>query len=143
MGEGSPRAPRNLSERSASGSRILDPGSPSPSGRTAPIAETSAQELISEYVASCSERPPGDLIGHLGRITKKLLDEGISPKHVRHGLQRFAANPKHPSVLTSMVNEAMNSGSAGPARRGTPSAATSHRGWANPADPATAYAEEL
>ncbi len=45
------------------------------------------------------------MIGHLGRIAKKLLGEGIAPEHIRAGLANFAANPKHPSVLTSMVNE--------------------------------------
>ncbi|AQY20540.1 hypothetical protein T261_07288 [Streptomyces lydicus] len=83
------------------------------------------------------------MIGHLGRITKKLLDEGIAPEHIRGGLQRFAANPKHPSVLTSMVNEAMNASPAGLVRPESRSNLPGHRAWANPADPAAAYAEEL
>ncbi|MFJ9420003.1 hypothetical protein ACIRPT_38495 [Streptomyces sp. NPDC101227] len=139
----SPKAPRNLPEGSAPGSRILDPGSSNPSGRTAPAPSPSAQDLLGEYVAACTQRPPGDVIGHLGRITRKLLDEGIAPEHIRSGLQRFAANPKHPSVLTSMVNEAMNASPAGLVRLESRPNLPGHRAWANPADPAAAYAEEL
>ncbi|MFE0187602.1 hypothetical protein [Streptomyces sp. NPDC059008] len=143
VAEDSPKAPRNLPEGSAPGSRILDPGSLIPTGRTAPAPTPSAQDLVGEYIAACNERPPGDVIGYLGRIVKKLLGEGIAPEHIRGGLQRFAANPKHPSVLTSMVNEAMNASPAGLARPESRPNLPGHRAWANPADPAAAYAEEL
>ncbi|MGY4986508.1 hypothetical protein [Streptomyces nigrescens] len=142
-GESSPKSPRSLPEGSVPGSRILDPGSSNPSGRTTPAPGPSAQELVGEYVAACNQRPPGDVIGHLGRIAKKLLDEGIAPEHIRGGLRRFATNPKHPSVLTSMVNEAMNASSAGLVRPESRPNLPAHRAWANPADPAAAYAEEL
>lgn len=141
--ECSPNLPRSLGEGSAPGSRILDPGSSIPTGRTAPAATVSANQLVGEYIAACDERPPGDVIGHLGRITKKLLGEGIAPEHIRAGLQNFAANPKHPSVLTSMVNEAMNARSGGLARPGSRHTVPAHQAWTNPVDPAAAYAEEL
>ncbi|MEU1776729.1 hypothetical protein ABZ501_27385 [Streptomyces sp. NPDC019922] len=140
--EPSSNLPRNLGEGSAPGSRILDPGSSIPTGRTAP-APTVANQLVGEYITVCDERPPSDVIGHLGRITKKLLGEGIAPEHIRAGLQNFAANPKHPSVLTSMVNEAMNVRSGGLARPGIRPNVPAHQAWTNPANAATAYAEEL
>lgn len=87
------------------------------------------------------------MIGHLGRVVKTLLDEGIEPRYVRAGLERFRAKPMHPSVLASLVNEAMNTpASAAVGRLGRPDGRPTvpgHRAWANPADPATAYAEEL
>ncbi|MFG2816221.1 hypothetical protein [Streptomyces sp. NPDC048410] len=141
--EGSPSPPRRLAEGSAPGSRILDPGSLVPTGRTAPAAGVSANQLVGEYVAACDERPPNDVIGHLGRVTKKLLGEGIAPEHIRAGLANFAANPKHPSVLTSMVNEAMNTRSGGLPRPGSRPSVPAHQAWTNPADAAAAYAEEL
>lgn len=141
--EGSPNLPRSLGEGSAPGSRILDPGSSIPTGRAAPAATVSANHLVGEYIAACEERPPSDVIGHLGRITKKLLGEGIAQEHVRAGLQNFAANPKHPSVLTSMVNEAMNARSGGLARPGIRPNVPAHQAWTNPANAAAAYAEEL
>jgi len=141
--EASPKPPRSLPEGSAPGSRILDPGSSFPTGRTAPAATVSANQLVGEYVAACEERPPSDVIGHLGRITKKLLGEGIAPEHIRTGLANFAGNPKHPSVLTSMVNEAMNARSAGLARPGIRPNVPPHQAWTNPVDAAAAYAEEL
>ncbi|MFF5718987.1 hypothetical protein [Streptomyces buecherae] len=141
--EPSPNLPRSLGEGSAPGSRILDPGSLVPTGRTAPAATASANQLVGEYVAACAQRPPSDVIGHLGRVVKKLLGEGIAPAHVRAGLRQFAANPKHPSVLTSMVNEAMNARSGALARPGIRPNVPAHQAWTNPADAAAAYAEEL
>ncbi|MFD3846327.1 hypothetical protein ACFWVB_10660 [Streptomyces microflavus] len=141
--EDSPNLSRSLSEGSAPGSRILDPGSLVPTGRTAPAVGVSAKELVGEYVAGCDQRPPNDVIGHLGRITKKLLDEGIAPGHIRAGLANFAANPKHPSVLTSMVNEAMNTRPGGLARPGIRPNVPAHQAWTNPANASAAYAEEL
>jgi hypothetical protein len=137
-----PNLPRSLGEGSAPGSRILDPGSSFPTGRTAPADTVSANQLVGEYIAACDQRPPSDVIGHLGRIAKKLLGEGIAPEHIRAGLANFAANPKHPSVLTSMVNEAMNARSAGLARPGIWPNVPAHQAWTNPVD-AAAYAEEL
>lgn len=87
--------------------------------------------------------PPSDVIGHLGRIIKKLLDEGIAPAHIRAGLANFTANPKHPSVLTSMVNEAINGRSGGLARPGIRPNVPAHQAWTNPANASAAYAEEL
>ncbi|MFJ5074962.1 hypothetical protein ACIP8Z_10215 [Streptomyces sp. NPDC088553] len=139
----SPSLPRNLGEGSAPGSRILDPGSLVPTGRTAPADGVSANQLVGEYVAACDERPPNDVIGHLGRIAKKLLGEGIAPEHIRAGLQNFAANPKHPSVLTSMVNEAMNARPGGLARPGSRPNVPAHQAWTTPANAAVAYSEEL
>ncbi|MER5613917.1 hypothetical protein [Streptomyces sp. NPDC002215] len=141
--EPSPNLPRSLGEGSAPGSRILDPGSSFPTGRTAPATTVSANQLVGQYIAACDERPPSDVIGHLGRIVKKLLGEGIAPEHIRGGLQNFAANPKHPSVLTSMVNEAMNARAGGLARPGIRPNVPAHQAWTNPANAAAAYAEEL
>jgi hypothetical protein len=141
--EGSRKPPRNVGEGSAPGSRILDPGSSFPTGRTAPAATASANDLIGEYVAACDERPPSDVIGHLGRIAKKLLGEGIAPEHIRAGLRRFTEIQGHPSRLPSLVNDAMNARSAGLARPGIRPNVPAHTAWTNPVDAAAAYAEEL
>ncbi|WP_405589738.1 hypothetical protein [Streptomyces sp. NBC_01190] len=144
LAETSPKAPRKVGEGSAPGSRILDPGSFFPTGRDAPNASSvSAKELIGEYVASCRERPPGDVIGHLGGVTKKLLAEGIAVEHVRAGLRRFGEIQGHPSRLPSLVNDAMNAPAAGLAGPGFRPNVPAHRAWTNPVDAATAYAEEL
>ncbi|WP_435127134.1 hypothetical protein [Actinacidiphila sp. bgisy144] len=145
--EPSRKAPRSLGELSGSGSRILDPGSFFPTGRDAPDAgSVSANQLVGEYVASCDQRPPGDVIGHLGRVVKKLLGEGIAVEHVRAGLRRFGEIQGHPSRLPSLVNDAMNAPGgtgAGLARPGFRPTVPAHSAWTNPVDAATAYAEEL
>jgi len=141
--EPSPKTPRKVREGSTPGSRILDPGSSIPTGRDAPDdAGVSAKDLIGEYIASCDQRPPEDVIGHVGRITKKLLGEGITPEHVRAGLRRYAEIQGHPSRLPSLVNDSMNA-PAGLARPGLRPNVPAHTAWTNPVDAAAAYAEEL
>jgi hypothetical protein len=141
--EASPNPPRSLGKPSAPGSRILDPGSSNPSGRTAPAPSPSARALIGEYAAACAERPPNDVIGHLGRKVRQLLDEGIDPQHVRAGLERFRAKPMHPSTLPSLVNEAMNAAGGRLVRPEIRPTVPGHTAWTNPVDAAAAYAEEL
>jgi hypothetical protein len=121
----------------------LDPGSSIPTGRTAPAATVSTKDLIGEYTAACDERPPSDVTGHLGRVTKRLLGEGIDPQHVRAGLRRFAEIQGHPSRLPSLVNDSMNAPVAGLARPGLRPNVPAHTAWTNPVDAAAAYAEEL
>ncbi|MFI1953142.1 hypothetical protein ACH437_15035 [Streptomyces xinghaiensis] len=143
LAEASPNLLRPLREPSAPGSRILDPGSSHPSGRTAPAPSPSARTLIGEYAAACTERPPNDVLGHLGRKVRQLLDEGIDPQHIRAGLERFRAKPMHPSALPSLVNEAMNTGGGRLVRPEIRPTVPGHTAWTNPVDAATAYAEEL
>jgi hypothetical protein len=98
---------------------------------------------VDEYAATCTIRPPAKVLSHLGSEVKQLLAEGIDPRHIRAGLERFRAKPMHPSVLPSLVNEAMNTAPHSDRRsRGT---VHGHRPWTNPANPhnPTAYAEEL
>lgn len=86
------------------------------------------------------------MLGHLGREAAKLLAEGINPDHIRSGLTRHRAKGLHPSTLPSLVHEAMNAPTApnaGLARPGSRPTVPAHRPWANPTDPAAAYAEEL
>ncbi|MFE4976064.1 hypothetical protein ACFRAR_28680 [Kitasatospora sp. NPDC056651] len=143
FGEASPKVRRTLPESSAPGSRILDLGS-FPTGREAPGADTvSAGQLIGEYVAACAERPPGSVLGHLGKVVKTLLDEGIAAEHVRAGLHRFAEIQGHPSRLPSLVNDAMNARGTGLARPGFRPNVPAHQAWTNPVDAVAAYAEEL
>ncbi|WP_328886144.1 hypothetical protein [Streptomyces sp. NBC_00316] len=131
---------RGVAESSTPGSRILDPGSSSPTGRTAPDATVTTGNLLAEYLGSCSQRPPSDVLGHLGRLLKKLLAEGIDVEHIRAGLARYAEIQGHPSRLPSLVNDAMNARVPAQAASRT---RTAHRAWTNPVDAAAAYAEEL
>ncbi|MER7000717.1 hypothetical protein [Streptomyces sp. NPDC000410] len=127
------------------GPRNLDLGTSSPSGGASAHAPetTSAQQLIAEYTAACAHRPPSGILGHLGRETAKLLGEGIDPGHIRAGLALHRAKGLHPSTLPSLVHEAMNATRAGLVRPESRPSVPGHRAWANPADPAVAYAEEL
>ncbi|WSB49175.1 hypothetical protein OHA00_18445 [Streptomyces cellulosae] len=117
------------------GPRIMDLGSTPSGGASAPAANTvSAKQLIAEYSAACAHRPPQDVLGHLGREVRKLLAEGIAPDHIRAGLVLHRTKGKHPSILPSLVHEAMNAALAQP---------VIHRAWTNPADVEAAYGEQL
>ncbi|GLW02534.1 hypothetical protein Slala05_61640 [Streptomyces lavendulae subsp. lavendulae] len=99
-------------EGSSSGSRILDPGS-SPKGGDAPALESapeaaSTKQLVAEYVGGHVQRPPKAVIGLVGRHVKGLLEEGFDPEVIRAALERLRFKNLHPSVLPSLVNEALN-----------------------------------
>ncbi|MFK8906191.1 hypothetical protein [Streptomyces sp. YS-3] len=141
--EVSRRNPGGLTEDSVSphgpdlGPRILDLGSPPVGGASAPAPESvSTQQLIAEYVAACPNRPPSGFLGRLGKETAKLLTEGIDAAHIRAGLERLRTKGLHPSVLPSLVNEAMNP----PTPSGT---SAGHRPWTNPVDAQAAYGGDL
>lgn len=145
FGEASPRTHGGLTEPSGSprrpdlGPRIVDLGSVSSGGASAPAPGPSvwAKQLLDEYVAACAHRPPGQFLGRLGRTIDQLLGEGISPDHLRPALERLRVKGLSPSVLPSLVNEAMN---AAPAQ-GNPR--PPHRAWTNPDDVEAAYGGDL
>ncbi|MGW0602716.1 hypothetical protein [Streptomyces sp. NPDC002640] len=117
------------------GPRIMDLGDTPSGGASARTPRpVSANELIAEYAAACTHRPPKDVLGHLGREARKLLEEGIAPGHVRAGLDLHRAKGLHPSTLPSLVHEAMN---------GSPTAPVAHRAWTNPTDAEAAYGGDL
>lgn len=117
------------------GPRTMDLGNTPSGGASAPAPHTvSAQQLITEYAAACRHRPPKDVLGHLGREVRNLLGEGIAPAHIRAGLERHRAKGLNPSVLPSLVHEAMNA---------APAVSVIHRAWTNPTDAAAAYGGEL
>lgn len=119
------------------GPRIRDLGSTPLGGASAPAPDTvSAKQLIGEYAAACPNRPPSSFLGHLGKQTAQLLADGIEAAYVRAGLDRLRAKGLHPSVLPSLVNEAMNP----PTASGT---SAGHRPWTNPVDAQAAYGGEL
>lgn len=131
-------------EGSSSGSRILDPGSV-PVGRAAPAPDTvsvevSAKDLLGEYISACNRRPPGKTIGHLGKEIRILLGEGFEPGPIRAALERLRIKGMHPSVLASLVNEAVNAApQTGGASGGGPRARTTFTGYVpyqNPEAPA-------
>ncbi|MGI5258785.1 hypothetical protein [Streptomyces angustmyceticus] len=117
------------------GPRIMDLGSVPTGAAGGPAPDTvSAKKLIGEYVAACAHRPPEKFLGHLGREVNQLLAEGIAPSHVRAGLERLRTKGLSPSVLPSLVNEAMNA---------VPVPQEPHRPWTNPTDVEAAYGGEL
>ncbi|MEU9159641.1 hypothetical protein AB0D29_05050 [Streptomyces sp. NPDC048424] len=120
------------------GPRIMDLGSPlGGASAPAPPPTVTTQHLVGEYAAACGKRPPESVLGHVGREISKLLREGIDPEHVRAGVERMRAKSLHPSVLPSLVNEAMNPPQATGGARRAP------QPYTNPVDAEAAYGGQL
>ncbi|CAM5323491.1 hypothetical protein SAVIM338S_00800 [Streptomyces avidinii] len=137
-----------LREASASGSRILDHGS-FPKGGAAPAPESapgsiSAKDLLAEYVSACSQPVPQTVRGLIGRHTKGLLEEGFDPAVIRAALERLRVKGLHPSVLPSLVNEALNASPPASASGAGlwASARPAYQPWQNPSD-SSVYEESL
>lgn len=89
-------------------------------GEVPPTAERAAlaivappdttDRLIGEWIEHCRKRPPGNVIGQVGKQVKALLAENIDPADIRRGLAAWHSKGLHPSALPSVVNEVMNSG---------------------------------
>ncbi|MFI1577632.1 hypothetical protein [Embleya sp. NPDC020630] len=132
---------RVLAEGSAPGPGTLDLGPVPSGGRKAPAPAATerlddrsstptdaptASRLIAEHVSACRTRPPKDVVGQTAKLVARLLDEGIAPEAVRAGLERLRAKALHPSVLPSLVNEALN-----PPTPGAGTGGTGYRPWTN------------
>lgn len=87
------------------GAGIREQGVPTTSGREAP-ATTDA--LIGEWIEHCRRRPPGSVIGQVGKQIKAMLAEGVDSAEIRRGLAAWAQKGLHPSTLPSVVNDVMN-----------------------------------
>lgn len=82
---------------------------PPTAGAAAPEPDpATAQTLIAEWIDGCRKRPPGQVIGQVGKAIRAMLGEGIDPADIREGLGTWAGKTLHPSALPSVVNEVMN-----------------------------------
>jgi len=77
-------------------------------------AEPTTQALIAEWIDHCAARPPRNVIGQASKQVKAMLEEGIDPQRIRHGLAEWNRKGLHPSTLPSVVHELANKR---PARR--------------------------
>lgn len=78
-------------------------------GRPAPApAAPSATDLVAEYAADCTRRPPRDVLGQLTKQVGGLLNEGFEPTVLRQAMDRLRAKSLHPRTLPSLVNEIVN-----------------------------------
>lgn len=77
-----------------------------------PSEPDTAQALIGEWIDHCRRRPPGQVIGQIGKQLKQMLAENIAPADIRRGLAAWHSKGLHPSALPSVVNELMNAAPA-------------------------------
>jgi hypothetical protein len=71
-----------------------------------------ADVIVGEWIDRCAKRPPGSVIGRVGKQIKQLLADDIGPDDIRRGLSRWMAKGADPSSIPSFVNEAMNAAAA-------------------------------
>jgi hypothetical protein len=67
-----------------------------------------ADVIVGEWIDRCTKRPPGSVIGRVGKQIKKLLDDNLDPDDIRRGLSKWMAKGADPSSIPSFVNEVMN-----------------------------------
>ena len=92
-------------------------GAPAPGAPLRAVPdEPTAQVILGEYLDRCAKRPPGAVIGQVGKLIKAMLAEGIDPDDVRRGMAAWKAKGLHPASLPSVVNEVMNAGPRTPPR---------------------------
>ena len=75
-----------------------------------PPAPTTTEQLVADWIDHVPKRPPGAIIGRIGKHIKTMIDEGIDPADIRRGVAAWAVKGKDPSTLPSIVNEVMNAG---------------------------------
>lgn len=88
---------------------------PPTAGALALAAPDTSQAIIGEWIDHCRKRPPGNVIGQVGKSIKTMLGEGIDPVDIRRGLAAWHSKGLSPSTLPSVVNQLMNG--TGPAAR--------------------------
>lgn len=71
-----------------------------------------ADTIVGEWLERCTKRPPGSVIGRVGKQIKQLIADDIDPDDIRRGLSRWMAKGADPSSIASFVNEAMNAAPA-------------------------------
>lgn len=113
-----PHPPVTVTEQVEPGSRTRNLNQPPTGGAQAPAAvvegtivgseDDTAGTLVAEWIDGCRKRPPGSVIGQVGKHIKALLADGFDPAEVRSGLALWASKGLHPSTLPSVVNEAVN-----------------------------------
>lgn len=67
--------------------------------------DPNCQALVAEWLDHTDKRPPGNVIGQVGKNLKMMLDEGIAYGDVRGGLALWARKGLHPASLPSVVHE--------------------------------------
>jgi hypothetical protein len=132
------RQPSALSREQGAGSRVVgnrEQGIPPPAGGEPPAAGRALElvrpaaavviseprttdELIADWINHVPKRPPGSVIGRVGKTIKQLLEENVDPADIRAGVAAWARKGADPSSLPSFVNQAMNA--AGRTAGGTP-----------------------
>ena len=72
------------------------------------IIQENAGSIISQWIESQGQRPPGRVIGQLSREIKNLLDEGHPYEEVLSATQAWSKKALHPSTLASVLHEVRN-----------------------------------
>lgn len=99
------------------GGKVKDspiPGIPSPvppsagTAKPRPEVEATAGTIVAEWLDRCKKRPPGQVIGQIGKHVKAMLAEGIDPDDIRRGVAQWMTRNIAASHLPGVVNDVMN-----------------------------------
>lgn len=68
-----------------------------------------SQTLIADWISGYEHRPPTRFVSQVGQQVKSLLEEGMQPQYVAAALSKLRDKGCHPTVLPSLVAEAISS----------------------------------
>lgn len=97
-----------------------------------PDAEVTARTILGEWIDRCQSRPPGQVIGQIGKHVKTMLNEGIHPDDIRRGLAVWMTRRIAASHLPGVVNDVMNAPEL-------PRVVGGHQPYKNPTDQSVYY----
>ena len=109
-------------------------------------ADPSAQAVVSAWIDTLKRRPPGQVIGQVGKIVKTLLGEGFSATEISQALAVMGTKGLNPSTLPALVNEVVNRSNVRAIRPGMATSATGRVKWVKPTEKSRwreAYADEV
>jgi hypothetical protein len=81
---------------------------PDPTRPSSKEENPSGGDIVATWIDSLNRRPPGSVIGQVGKHAKALLAEGFTEKEILEALAAMSAKGLNPSTLPSLVNEVVN-----------------------------------
>lgn len=72
------------------------------------VGEDHAGVILGEWLERCPVRPPGRVVGQVGKLVREMLQEGVPGDAIRRGMASWMGKGLHPAALPAEVNAVAN-----------------------------------